>query len=92
MTYAEITQDDVDALWLSCRVSITLVGAPRGLRGRSQLRMQRLLEEGQVEYRDGDMVLRDREEINKEKFARASARVQREITSRGKKDERSQTS
>lgn len=41
-----ITQDDLDALWLACRVTINVGDVPRNLRGRAQLRLQRLVEAG----------------------------------------------
>lgn len=46
MTTNKITQDDLDALWLAARVSIPIGDIPRELRGRAQLRVQRLISAG----------------------------------------------
>lgn len=47
---AGLTQDDIDALWLACRVSIDIGDNPRNLRGRAQLRLQRLVSAGIVDH------------------------------------------
>ena len=46
-----ITQTDVDALWLACRVDIGAISdEPNRLRGEAQLRLQRLMSAGIVSH------------------------------------------
>jgi hypothetical protein len=45
---AGLTQTDIDALWLACRLSVDIGDVPRNLRGRAQLRLQRLVSAGIV--------------------------------------------
>lgn len=51
---ATITQEDIDALWLACRIDINLGDVPRDLRGRAQLRLQRLVSAGLVSHSLGE--------------------------------------
>lgn len=46
----ELTQDDIDALWLACRITVDIGDSPRNLRGRAQLRLQRLVSAGVVKH------------------------------------------
>lgn len=50
---AEITQDEIDALWLACRVEVSIGDVPRNLQHRAQLRIQRLADMGVIEHRVG---------------------------------------
>lgn len=59
---SEVTQDDIDALWLACRVDIDIGDNPRNLRQRAQLRLQRLVSAGIVEHEIGARPLVSRKE------------------------------
>lgn len=48
-----ITQDEVDALWLACRVQINVGDVPRNLKRRAQLRIQRLASAGIISHQIG---------------------------------------
>lgn len=50
-----LTQDDVDALWLACRVDLSaLPGMQNNLQAKAQLRLQRLVSAGVVKHDIGN--------------------------------------
>ena len=49
-----LTQDDVDALWLACRIDLSaLPGMHKSLQAKAQLRLQRLVSAGVVKHEIG---------------------------------------
>lgn len=53
MTDQSITQTEIDALWLAARVDIPIGDVPRDLKGRAQLRLQRLGSAGVIDIAIG---------------------------------------
>ena len=49
-----LTQDDVDALWLACRIDLSaLPSMHKSLQAKAQLRLQRLVSAGVVKHELG---------------------------------------